>query len=222
MKVFMETTKAQVLAEPREQALKAWTPETYWDNSHMECYHFCQQYEDHFKISGATGMNRTLFAASFLCGSISIRWTQHKPRYKSATPIMWSNFKTFLQKDLRSSQVFIDRIWSKFRRDSQYQLKEAQDWTSQLQYLQSILSEFDFIRTPNKLTMICYFRKGLKPSIKVKIEQLNRESVNFEEMVQKAVNAKAKAGLRSIIMIRNLDICYFRDYRPSNNTVLKV
>ena len=65
---------AQALAEPQEQPLKAQTPETYWGKSHIEWYHFCQQCEDHFEISGATGMNCTLFAASFLRGSISIKW----------------------------------------------------------------------------------------------------------------------------------------------------
>ena len=134
MKVFMETTQAQVqaLAEPWEQPLKARTPETYWGKSHMEYYHFCQQCKDHFETSGTTGMNRTPFAASFLRGSISIRWAQHKRCHKSATPITWSDFKTFLRKDLGSSQAFIDSIWSKFRRDSQYQLEEARDWASHL------------------------------------------------------------------------------------------
>ena len=129
MKVFMETTQAQaqVLAEPRERPLKARTPETYWGKSHMECYHFCQQCEDHFETSGATGMNRTPFVASFLRGSISLRWAQHKRRHESATPITWPEFKAFLRKDLGSSQAFIDSIWSKFRRDSQYQLGEVRD-----------------------------------------------------------------------------------------------
>ena len=98
----------------------------------MECYHFCQKCKDHFKTSGATGMNHTPFAASFLRGSISLRWAQHKRRHKSITLITWSKFKAFLQKDLESSQAFIDSIWSKFRRDSQYQLEEARDWASHL------------------------------------------------------------------------------------------
>ena len=72
-------------------------------------------------------MNRTPFAASFLCGSISLRWAQHKRCHESATPITWFEFKAFLRKDLGSSQAFIDSIWSKFRRDSQYQLEEARD-----------------------------------------------------------------------------------------------
>ena len=183
MKIFMEMTQAQAqaLAEPWERLLKARTLETYWGKSHMECYHFCQKCEDHFKTSDATGANRTPFAASFLRGSISLRWAQHKRCHKNTTPIKWSEFKAFLHKGLGSSQAFIDSIWSKFRRDSQYQLEKAQDWASHLHHLLSILSEFD--RTPNKLTMICYFREGLKPSIKVKMEQQDRKSMNFEEIV---------------------------------------
>ena len=30
--------------------------------------------------------------------------------------------------------------------------------------------------------MICYFREGLKPSIKVEMEQEDRESMDFEEI----------------------------------------
>ena len=103
MKVFMETTQVQTLAEPWERPLKARTPETYWGKSHMECYNFCQQCEDHFNTSGASGLNCTLFAASILRGSISLRWAQHKRRYRNATPITWPEFKAFLRKDLGSS-----------------------------------------------------------------------------------------------------------------------
>ena len=186
----------------------------------MECYHFCQQCEDYFKTSDAIGMNRIPFAASFLCGSINLRWAQHKRRHKSATPITWSEFKAFLPKDLGSSQAFIDSIWNKFRRDSQYQLKEAWDWASHLQHLQSILSEFD--RTPDELTMICYFREGLKPSIKVEMKQQDRKAIDFEEMVQRAVNVEAKASLRSSAMVRDSDIYCPQGHRPSNSTVSKV
>ena len=87
MKVFMETTQAQAQAEPQERPLKARSPETYSGKSHMDCYHFCQQCEDHFETSGATGMNRTPFAASFLRGTISLRWAQHKRRHQGTTPI---------------------------------------------------------------------------------------------------------------------------------------
>ena len=70
--------------------------------------------------------------------------------------------------------------------------------------------------------MICYFRQGLKLSIKVEMEQQDREAIDFEEMVQKAVNAEVKAGLRSSAMVRDLDIRCLQGHRPSNNTASKV
>ena len=54
--------------------------------------------------------------------------------------------------------------------------------------------------------MICYFWEGRKSSIMIEMEQQDRESANFEEMVQRAVNLEAKVGLRSIIMVRDSDI----------------
>ena len=101
-------------------------------------------------------------------------------------------------------------------------MEEAQDWASHFQYLQSILSEFDPIWTLDKLTMICYFREGLKPSIKIEMEQQDRESVDFEEIVQRIVNAEAKTGLRSSTMVRESDAHCPKGYRPSHNTFLKV
>ena len=173
MKVFIELTQAQAqaLAEYRERPLKARTPETHFGKSHMHYYHFCQQCEDYFETSGTTGMNRTLFAATFLCGTVSLRWAQYKHRHESATPITWLEFKNFFRKDLEDSQAFINSIWSKFRRDSQYQLKEARDYASHLQHLQLILVKFGTIEAPNEPMIICYFQEGLKPSIKVEMEQ---------------------------------------------------
>ena len=74
MKVFMEMTQAQALAEPRKQPLKARSLKTYFGKSYMDCYHFCQQCEDHFKTSDATKMNCTPFAALFFHGTIRLRW----------------------------------------------------------------------------------------------------------------------------------------------------
>ena len=75
MKVLMETTQAQAQAEPEEQPFKARFPKTYLRKSHIDCYHFCQQCKDHFETSDTIGMNYTPFAASFLHGIISLKWT---------------------------------------------------------------------------------------------------------------------------------------------------
>ena len=46
--------------------------------------------------------------------------------------------------------------------------------------------------------------------------------MDFEEIMQRVVNAEAKAGLRSSAMVRNSDICYPQGHRSSNSTISKV
>ena len=46
--------------------------------------------------------------------------------------------------------------------------------------------------------------------------------MDFKEMVQRAVNAESKAGLRSSIIVRDLDIRCLRGHRSSNSTASKV
>lgn len=75
---------------------------------------------------------------------------------------------------------------------------------------------------PNKLTMICYFQKNLKPSIKVEIEQQDQKSMNFEEIMQKIVNTEVKISLKSTIMVQDLDIHCFQGHQFFNNTISKM
>ena len=49
-----------------EKPLKAKSLDVYFGKSYMECYNFCQQYEDQFATAGVKGPNRILFATSFL------------------------------------------------------------------------------------------------------------------------------------------------------------
>ena len=70
--------------------------------------------------------------------------------------------------------------------------------------------------------MICYFQESLKPSIKVEMEQQNRASTSFKEIVQRAINAEVKAGLRSSTMVWDLDARCPRGHRSSHNTSSKV
>lgn len=55
--------------------------------------------------------------------------------------------------------------------------------------------EFDSVRVPKEITMIRYFREGLKLSIKAEMDQRGREFNSFQELVEKAVKAEAKAAL---------------------------
>ena len=54
------------------------------------------------------------------------------------------------------------------------------------------------------------------------MEQQDRASTSFKEMVQRAVNTEAKAGLRSSTMVRDSDTRCPKGHRPSHNTSLKV
>ena len=212
MKAYLESQKPSRPLAERERSLKAKVPDVYYEKLHIDCYHFCQQCEDHFETAGATGANRTPFAASFLRGNISVYWTQFKccHRGEELTPITWTEFKAFLQKNLGESKSFVDSIWKKFKRDSQYQ------------HLQSILMEFDPAAAPTESTMVRYFEEGLKPSIKAEMNQDATYLDDYEELVAKAIRAEAKAGLRPSSYVRETDQQVFRGSRPAHTTAHKV
>ena len=75
MKPYLESNQGptQLLLE-RKQTSKAKIPKIYYGKLHIDCYHFCQKGNNYFKTAGASGANRTLFAASFFCRNISVRW----------------------------------------------------------------------------------------------------------------------------------------------------
>lgn len=75
-------------------------------------------------------------------------------------------------------------------------MEEALEYAAHLEHFQSILMEFDLMAAPTELTMIWYFWEELKPLIKAEIDQRGRELESFEELVDRAVKAKAKAALQ--------------------------
>lgn len=164
MQIYMKMVKnqAQAPAQPQAQLvesqkapgrpLKARNPDLYHGNLHIKFYHFCQEYEDHFETTKAKSYTRVLFAALFLCGKMNFCWQQYKIRVKQEkiALLAWDKFKAFLRKNLGDSTSFVNNIWSKIRRDSQYQYEEVQDWVSHLEYLQSIFVEFNTKCLPSK------------------------------------------------------------------------
>ena len=110
-----------------------------------------------------------------------------------------------MRKNLGKSRSFVDDIWSRFRHNSQYQLEEASNWASYLEYLQSIVLRFDIDGAPEKSDLIRFFREGLKPSIKAQMEQEGQELDTWKEMIEKAVEIEAKAGLQLASYIREMD-----------------
>ena len=153
-----------------------------------------------------------------------MRWAQFKRynRDKKLIPITWTEFKAFLQKNIRESKSFVDRIWKKLKRDSQYQLEEVYDWASHLEHLQSILLKFDLVVAPTEVTMVKYFKKGLKPSIKVEIEQDNSQLIDYEELVAKAMKAEAKAGLRPSSYMQEINLSCLQGNWPAHIIAHKV
>ena len=149
---------------------------------------------------------------------------QYKRRHqgKKLIPISWTEFKAFLEKSLEESKSFVDSIWKKLKRDFQYQLEEVYDWASHLEHLQSILMEFDPVPAPTKLTMVRYFEEGLKLSIKAVIDQDATHSVDYKELIAKAVRAEAKAGLRPSSYMQETDIQILQRSWPAYITVYKV
>ena len=124
-----------------------------------------------------------------------------KYRAERATSRIWPEFKVFLQKNLEESKLFVNSIRKKLKRDSQYQLKEVYDWLAQLKHLQSILIEFDLAATPTKSTMVRYFEEGLKPSIKVEMDQDATYLDTYKELITKAVKAEAKASMQPSLYV---------------------
>ena len=53
--------------------------------------------------------------------------------------------------------------------------------------------------------MLRYFWEGLKSSVLAELEHQNLELENFDQMVRKAVNAKAKLALRPHFSTKEID-----------------
>ena len=54
------------------------------------------------------------------------------------------------------------------------------------------------------------------------MEQQNRKSMDFKEVVQRAVNGEAKAALKTSTMVQELDVRCPKGHRPFHNISLKV
>lgn len=71
-----------------------------------------------------------------------------------------------------------------------------QNWAAYLQYLSSILVEFDPEYAPKKDTMIWYFWNCQKLLVSAKIEQRGQEFDSFKEIFENTVDVEAKAARR--------------------------
>ncbi len=106
----------------------------------------------------------------------------------------------------------MDSYWTKIRQDFQYKQEEVLDWATYLEYLQAVLKEFDPTGIPNKITPICYFQEGPRPSIRAKLDHQGRDLDMWEEVMEKADDVKAKANLQPPFYVREIDSRYSKDY----------
>ena len=81
---------------------------------HMDCYHFCQQSEDHFEIAGANKLNLIPFDASSLRRVGVQYWNYHKHCFEEVQ-MTWAKCKYLLRKNLGDDRAFTNNIYSKFR-----------------------------------------------------------------------------------------------------------
>ena len=65
LSIILET-RASSFDGPCEKLLKAKSPNVYCGKFCMECYNFCQQYEDYSAIAGVKSPNYILFVVFFL------------------------------------------------------------------------------------------------------------------------------------------------------------
>ena len=74
MRTCIKKVRDQVFIAPNtkiredilDKLLKPRNLDLCYGNSHMECYYFCQQCEDHFEVTRLLGHKRVPFAARFL------------------------------------------------------------------------------------------------------------------------------------------------------------
>lgn len=83
------------------------------------------------------------------------------------------------------------------RGDSQHQLEEVQDWAAHLEHLQSILVEFDADCAPLEGQLGRTFYDGLRPSIKLWIDEVGRQQLSWDELVTAANRAEVKARIHN-------------------------
>lgn len=74
-----------------------------------------------------------------------------------------------------------------------------------LSYLESILWKFVANETSKETDIMKFFKKSLKPSIKVKTEQKRQEFETWEEVIKKEVEAKVKLALQPVSDTREIN-----------------
>ena len=118
--------------------------------------------EDHFDTYGRRYLLQQYpVRIHILCGRISFHRHQHKRRNQAAeAPLPRVEFKLSFGKVLVAPVLWgVDTIWSRVKRNSQYQWEEVHNWASHLEHPQSI--KFDADRASESPTSFDFFKKDV-------------------------------------------------------------
>ena len=102
-----------------------------------------------------------------------------------------------MRKSLDEFNAFLGSVWGRMGGNSHYQLEEVQDWAAHLEQLQSIVLEFDADCAPIEGQLGRTFYDGLRPSIKLWIDEVGRERLSWEDIVTTANRVEAKARIHN-------------------------
>ena len=84
-----------------------------------------------------------------------------------------------------------------------------------MEHLPTVLQEFDSVAAPNEDTMIRYFQEGLQPSIQAQLDVRDRDLNSWDEVIDKTVDAKAKASLQALSGTKEIDSWCPQGQRPT-------
>ena len=93
------------------------------------------------------------------------------------------------------------------------------DWAANPEHLQSILLKYNPVGASTKPTMLKSFQKDLKPFVLAELEYRDLELESFDQMVKKAVNAKAKLAFQPWTSTKEMDQYYPRANQLVNSTM---
>ena len=69
------------------------------------------------------------------------------------------------------------------------------DWAAYLEHLQTVFRKFDANAVILEPVLIRLFRDSLRPSIRAQAKQKGRQKDTWDQVMRKAITAKAKAAL---------------------------
>lgn len=86
-----------------------------------------------------------------------------------------------------------------------------------MEYLQSVLKEFNNAAAFIDDFLIWYFRDGIRSSICAKIDKRDHNLDNWQVIVEQIVNSEAKTARQTLLLVQSSDACYVHGHKPLYN-----